>query len=159
MVNNAIEGDVSINMSAITLGSEAVVKSICDLVQSSGCAGRIIVEVTETAMMVNYDVIKQCVNFLKAAGVRIAIDDFGAGFSSFRNVIELPVDVIKVDGSFITGIECDRKKHALVSGLRMMAADMNIKIVAERIENQAQLDICKSIGIDYGQGFYLAVPS
>ena len=159
MVSNTVGGDVSINMSAITLGSESVVKSICELIQSSGCAERIIVEVTETAMMVNYDVIKQGVNALKTIGVRIAIDDFGTGFSSFRNVIDLPVDVIKVDGSFITGIECDRKKHALVSGLRMIAADMDIKIVAERIENQAQLDICRTIGIDYGQGYYLAVPS
>lgn len=158
-LNGSIDFDVAVNISAITLSDASLVKIISEKIKNSGFADRIAVEITETAMMKNYTEVKRNILALKSVGVRIAIDDFGVGFTSFKTILDLPIDTIKVDGLFITGIECDERKHALISGLRVMTEAMNFKIVAERIETESQLDVCRSLGIDYGQGFYFAVPA
>jgi EAL domain-containing protein (putative c-di-GMP-specific phosphodiesterase class I) len=95
---------------------------------------------------------------MKADGVRLAIDDAGAGFASLRHILRLDPDFIKLDQTLIRGIAKDRSKQALAAGLISFAEKIGATIVAEGIETAGELSALAQLGVRYGQGFYLARP-
>ncbi|MEA2493412.1 MAG: hypothetical protein QOJ29_1323 [Thermoleophilaceae bacterium] len=119
---------------------------------------RIVVEVTEHAPIADYERMNEAVQRLKAEGVRLAIDDAGAGFASLRHILRLDPDFIKLDGTLIRGIAKDRSKQALAAGLISFAEKIGATIVAEGIETAGELNALAALGVQYGQGFYLARP-
>ena len=95
---------------------------------------------------------------LKAIGVKLAIDDFGTGYSSLSYLRELPIDVLKIDKSFVDGIAVSEQRLALVEGIIGLAGTLHLDVIAEGIETEVQRDLLVSMGCQFGQGYLLAMP-
>jgi EAL domain-containing protein (putative c-di-GMP-specific phosphodiesterase class I) len=119
---------------------------------------RITIELTEHLAVDDYPAARAVVHELRSLGVRLAIDDVGAGYSSFRHVVELEPDSIKLDRSFIAGFESRRVWAEMAQALVDVAHKMGAKLVAEGIETEAQLVIARRLGVDLGQGYLFARP-
>ncbi|MBW8736401.1 MAG: EAL domain-containing protein [Streptomyces turgidiscabies] len=115
-------------------------------------------ELTESVLMRRDDHIDAVLRTLKDLGVRIAVDDFGTGFSSLRYLREFPIDVLKIDKTFIDDIPEDPKQVALVEGIVHLADTLGLQVIAEGIEEQAQRELLASIGCRFGQGYLFAPP-
>jgi EAL domain-containing protein (putative c-di-GMP-specific phosphodiesterase class I) len=122
-------------------------------------ADRIVVEVTEHTPVENYDVLNDALDRLRGLGVRLAIDDAGAGFASLRHILRLAPEFVKLDRTLIDGIEHDRSHQALAAGLITFANKIDATIVAEGIERAEQLHALRELGVTWGQGFLLARPA
>ncbi len=121
-------------------------------------APRIVLEITEHEAIDDYVALSRSIDVLRERGIRIAIDDAGAGFASLRHTLLLHPDIVKVDISITRGIDRDRAKRALASALISFADEMGMTIVAEGIETAEELDTLVALGVPFGQGFYLAEP-
>lgn len=115
-------------------------------------------EITETAAIANMTSAVKFITDLKQAGCRFALDDFGSGLSSFSYLKTLPVDYIKIDGSFVRDICDDVTDHAFVESITQIAHVMNIETIAEFVEGQEIHKELYNIGVDFAQGFYIATP-
>jgi EAL domain-containing protein (putative c-di-GMP-specific phosphodiesterase class I) len=119
---------------------------------------RVMLEVTEHAPIEDYDALKDALHDLRTQGVRLAIDDAGAGFASLRHILQLDADVIKLDMSLTHHIDRERAKRALAAGLISFASEIGAAIVAEGIETESELEALRGLGVAFGQGFFLARP-
>jgi EAL domain-containing protein (putative c-di-GMP-specific phosphodiesterase class I)/PAS domain-containing protein len=144
---------VSLNVSPAT----AVSPQLPDLL--SPCAERIVLELTEHANVDDYPTLLAALEVLRAAGVRLAVDDAGSGFSSLRHILNLRPDVIKLDLALVRGIDADPARRALASSLLVFAGQIGADLVAEGIETQAELAVLRDIGIAHGQGYLLGRPA
>ncbi len=120
---------------------------------------RLILEIVETEELKDFDGLIKIISHLKQRGIRIAIDDFGAGFSNFNYLLRLNADFIKIDGSLIKNILSDEKSRSLVTSIIQFARKSGILTIAEYIEREELLDFAGKIGIDYGQGYFIGKPS
>ena len=116
-------------------------------------------EITESTAMQQTDVTLRTLKKLKQLGVSIAIDDFGTGYSSLSYLRRFPVDKVKIDRSFVAEVPGSRDQGALVSGIIALAHALQIKVVAEGVESEAQRDFLRSCSCDYIQGFLVGKPS
>jgi EAL domain-containing protein (putative c-di-GMP-specific phosphodiesterase class I)/ActR/RegA family two-component response regulator len=121
-------------------------------------AGRFLVEITEHARIDDYESFGPVLKRIRASGGRLAVDDAGAGFASLRHILQLAPDIIKIDISLTKCIDTDRARKALTLGLVSFASEMGMVIVAEGIETRAELEMLRSLGVEYGQGHFLARP-
>ena len=119
----------------------------------------IVIEITEHTPISNYSEFRRALKSLKAMGVRLAIDDVGAGFSSLQHILELDPDIIKLDITLVRNIHQDRIRHALARSLSVFAADIGCSIVAEGVEKQEELRCLRRLGVNRAQGYYLARPA
>jgi EAL domain-containing protein (putative c-di-GMP-specific phosphodiesterase class I)/CheY-like chemotaxis protein len=119
---------------------------------------RIVIEMTEHAPVGDYEALNRALQPLRAGGVRVAVDDAGAGFASLRHILLLVPDIIKLDISLTRGIDSDRPRRALSCALVAFARETSTVIVAEGIETGAELRTLKEIGVTQGQGFLIAKP-
>ncbi len=119
---------------------------------------RLILEVTEHAAIPDYKAMSDALAPLRAQGVRLAVDDAGAGYSSMRHILNLCPDVIKLDMSLTRDIDTDPKRRALAKGLTSFAHEIGAKVVAEGVETAAELQTLAHLGVDSAQGYYLAKP-
>jgi diguanylate cyclase (GGDEF)-like protein/PAS domain S-box-containing protein len=150
---------VAINLSGTTIGDERFKDYLLDLIDESKIdPHQLQFEITETAAVTQFDRALDLIRVLKAKGCYFSLDDFGSGLSSFGYLKELPVDFLKIDGSFIRNIELNEIEYSMVSTINHLAHIMGIATIAECVENQAQLTLLEQIGIDYAQGFFLATP-
>jgi len=144
---------LSINVSPSTIMTAAFRKLI---VRAKD--GRIVIEITEHAPIADYERLGAAVDRLRAEGVRLAIDDAGAGFASLRHILRLAPELIKLDRTLIHGIEVDRAQQALAAGLTSFAQGIDATIVAEGIEYIEELSVLEKLGVACGQGYYLGRP-
>lgn len=121
-------------------------------------AYRVTVEVTEHAAIDDYDDLLRALDRLRERGVRLAIDDAGAGFASLRHILRLKPDVIKLDIGITHDVDTDPVRRALASALVAFARDTGATLVAEGIESSGEMDTLKSLGVPCGQGYYLGRP-
>lgn len=119
---------------------------------------RVVVELTEHAVVENYATVRGVIDKLKRLGVKVAVDDVGAGFSTFRHVLQLQPDIVKLDRSLIQGIHEDNVRLSLVSSLVAVAERMNASVVAEGIETEDEVTALWSLGIEIGQGYLFMRP-
>lgn len=122
-------------------------------------AKRLVVEITEHEPVEDYDALARSLQPLRDLGVRIAIDDAGAGYASLRHTLALGPDIVKVDISLTRSIDMDRGRRALASALISFAEEMDMTIIAEGIETEAELGTLLDLGVRYGQGYHLAEPA
>jgi EAL domain-containing protein (putative c-di-GMP-specific phosphodiesterase class I) len=115
-------------------------------------------EITESAMMRDTEVIAARLRKLREIGIRIAIDDFGTGYSALNYLRQLPVDVVKIDRSFVIGIVADPAQRALVAAIIDLGHVLGLHLVAEGVETEAQRLELEDLGCDLGQGFLWARP-
>jgi diguanylate cyclase (GGDEF)-like protein len=115
-------------------------------------------ELTETAAITNLTSASRLMTQFKELGCPIALDDFGSGMSSFSYLRRLPVDLLKIDGTFVTNMTSDAIDYAVVESIQNIARVMGIKTVAESVEDQSVLSALTQVGVDFAQGFYLGRP-
>ncbi|MBC8069691.1 MAG: EAL domain-containing protein, partial [Deltaproteobacteria bacterium] len=119
---------------------------------------RIVVELTEHVRVDDYTPLQTAITRLRTRGTRLAIDDAGAGFSSFQHVLRLRPDIIKLDRSLTSGVDTNPVRFALASALATFAGTLGARVCAEGIETQGELAALQRIGVEHGQGFLLARP-
>jgi EAL domain-containing protein (putative c-di-GMP-specific phosphodiesterase class I) len=124
-----------------------------------GVAERLIVEITETVAIQDIDDVRAFVSRLKNFGSRIAIDDFGAGYTSFRNLRKLGVDIVKIDGAFVQNITHSVDDRAFVQTLIDLARRLDIKTVAEWVQDEDAANMLRDWGCDYIQGRLIGLAS
>ncbi len=152
-------GLVSINLSAQSMTDASFLDEVFDMLcRTLTHPGQLLFEVTETTAITHLHKAQNFIQRIRQLGCRFALDDFGSGMSSFGYLKHLPVDHLKIDGSFIQDILDDPVNYAMVKAIREVATTMRIKTVAEYVENDAILDQLKLIGIDYGQGHGIERP-
>lgn len=115
-------------------------------------------ELTETAVMRRSDMVKQTMDALGRLGVRFSLDDFGTGFSSFVHLNSLPIALLKIDKSFVSGMEEREENRKLVHAMLNLAQNLNLQVVAEGVETRAQLALLREFGCDQVQGFLISKP-
>ncbi|MBI5461752.1 MAG: EAL domain-containing protein [Gammaproteobacteria bacterium] len=120
--------------------------------------GRVCFEITETAAVRNLVEATELIDMLKKCGFLFALDDFGSGLSSFMYLKTLPVDLLKIDGNFVRDMVTNPIDHAMVEAINRIGHVMNIKTVAEFVEDEAIADCLRQLGVDYGQGYGLGRP-
>ena len=119
---------------------------------------RLCFEITETSAIKQMDVALKFMNSIKSLGCQLALDDFGSGLSSLRYLKALPVDIVKIDGSFVVNMDRDKIDHAMVSSISSLAKVIGIEVIAEFVENKRIEAALKSLNIDYAQGFHYSKP-
>jgi diguanylate cyclase (GGDEF)-like protein len=152
---------VSVNVSARQLGSTDLVDVVRAALAESGIAPRrLCLEITETAMMADPGAIGETLSALKALGVRLAVDDFGVGHASLRQLRALlPVDTLKIDKSFVDGITDDADDAAIVEGVVRLAHSLGLQAVAEGVESDEQVAMLRAFSCQTGQGYHFARPA
>ena len=122
-------------------------------------AHRVVIEITEHAQVDDYESLDAALAPLRERGAKLAIDDVGAGFANLRHILRLTPDIVKLDLTLTQEIARDPAREALASSLVGFAEGVGASIAAEGISNGEELDLLRALGVDYGQGFYLARPS
>jgi EAL domain-containing protein (putative c-di-GMP-specific phosphodiesterase class I) len=150
---------VSVNLSARQLQDPALLDDVADAIRSSGLpASAVVLEVTESAVMEDLDTALTRLNALKDLGLRLAIDDFGTGYSSLSYLRNLPVDVVKIDKSFVDRMTQDPEGAALVRSVIDLSSALGLTSIAEGVEQGDQLALLDKLGCDHVQGYLFAKP-
>lgn len=151
---------VTVNVSAVQLSDPRFMTELAAAVNRIEPGEfRLCVEITETAIMADPARALTTLRAARALGVRIALDDFGTGQSSLAYLADFPIDIIKIDQSFVANVGRDSKSHALVNAMVQMAHSLGALTIAEGIETPAQLEALRSLGCTMGQGYYLGRPA
>nr|WP_328666743.1 aminotransferase class I/II-fold pyridoxal phosphate-dependent enzyme [Streptomyces sp. NBC_00322] len=151
--------NINVNVSARQFRDPGFLDQVRRVLDTSGLAsGSLVLELTETVLMNRDDQIRSVMRTLKELGVGMAIDDFGTGFSSLSYLREFPIDVLKVDKSFIDDISVDEQQVALVEGIVRIADTLGLQVIAEGIEEVEQRDRLAAMGCRFGQGYLFARP-
>jgi EAL domain-containing protein (putative c-di-GMP-specific phosphodiesterase class I) len=149
-----------INLSGQSLSDERFMGFLVDEIKSSGVSPEILVfEITETAVIANLCNASKLISTLREMGCRFALDDFGVGLSSFGYLKNLPVDYLKLDGCFVKNMVRDNIDRAMVRAINQIGHTMNIKTIAEFVEDEETLAAVREVGVDYAQGYFIARPA
>ncbi len=150
---------VSVNVAAKQLQRDRIVDDVYRSLSTSGFdADMLVLELTESTLMQNVETTVTRLKMLKAVGVRLAIDDFGTGFSSLAYLQQFPIDILKIDRSFVSGIGDAEKSAAIIRTFVQLGKALDLEIIAEGIETHVQWRQLEAAGVDTGQGFLFAQP-
>ena len=149
---------VSVNLSARSVGDPMILSVVRQAVVDGLDPARLIFELTETAVMIDFERAFQFLSALSELGCKLALDDFGTGFGSFTYLKHLPSDYLKIDMEFIHNVDTDPADKEIVGAIVQIAHTLGKKTIAEGVESQSVLDTLRHLGVDYAQGFYLGKP-
>lgn len=150
---------MSVNLSPRQFSSPTLIADIAAALESSGLDPSLLeLEITETAMMANPEQAAALLQGIRDLGVSLAIDDFGTGYSSLSYLKRFPLSTVKIDRSFVNDISHDTDSQALIDGIVHLAHGLRMKVIAEGVETQEQLDYLRSRGCDEIQGYLLCKP-
>jgi PAS domain S-box-containing protein len=154
-----ISTKISINLSSLDIEKELTQTKLFELLDEyKDYASRIVFELLEDEHVKDFNVIKNFIKKVKALGVQIAIDDFGAGYSNFERLLEFDPDILKIDGSLVKNIVNDTYSRNVVETIVTFAKKQNIITIAEYVENEEIFNILNDLGVDYSQGYYFGEP-
>jgi diguanylate cyclase (GGDEF)-like protein len=157
---SAAELIMSVNFSSAQFNDPKLVDDVAAaLSENSLPPQQLVVELTETAFLRDAEIVGSRMGELKELGARIAVDDFGTGNASLRHLARFPVDVLKVDRSFVSSMGVDHRQTAIAGSIISLGESLEMLVVAEGIETADQLAQLRGLGCDYGQGFFLARPA
>ena len=146
-------------MSARQFSAPGFVDGVRAILDSSGLEpAALMLELTESVLLRRDERVVSDLIELKAIGVKLAIDDFGTGYSSLSYLREFPIDVLKIDKSFVDGIAVSEQRLALAEGIVQIARTLQLEVIAEGIESEVQRDLLIAMGCQFGQGYLLAMP-
>lgn len=149
----------SINLSGQSLSDDKFLDFIVREIETSSILPRhLCFEITETAVIANLSNATRFISVLREMGCRFALDDFGSGLSSFAYLKNLPVDYLKLDGSFVKNMVKDNIDRAMVKAINQVGHIMQIQTIAEFVEDEATMKVLRLLGIDYAQGYGIAMP-
>lgn len=150
---------LAVNVAAKQLANPRFAKEVEQIITATGIdASMIELEVTESALMHDFEQTKDMLNALTSLGVSIALDDFGTGYSSLSYLRQFPLDVLKIDRSFVIDMDQEQQAFDIVSAIVQLALSLDLKIVAAGIENEAQFEALEKLGCHLGQGYLLCKP-
>ncbi len=150
---------LAVNVSGTAASDPAWLQDFVEYVRTArDVADRLIVELTETAALHHFEENSRFVSQLRELGVRVAIDDFGAGYTSFRNLQMLRVDTVKIDGSYVENLSASPENQVFVRTLVGLARSFDIKTVAEWVSSEDDAALLQNFGVDYFQGFHFGQP-
>jgi diguanylate cyclase (GGDEF)-like protein/PAS domain S-box-containing protein len=150
---------IHLNLSAASIGDASFVAYVRDILAVSGIAPEILAfEITETAVVSNMAVAAMTVGRLREIGCQIALDDFGVGLSSFNYLRQFPVDIVKIDGSFVHNMTINAVDRYIVKSIHQIAKELGAQTVAEFVEDQATFELVSSMGITFAQGYAIHRP-
>ncbi|HKZ73442.1 MAG TPA: EAL domain-containing protein [Steroidobacteraceae bacterium] len=150
---------IALNISGQTLGDVQFLEFVVECLDSTGVSpGQVCFEITENAVVANLDHARRFVGVLHGMGCQFALDDFGSGVGSFSNLKNVPMDYLKIDGSFMRNLSHDTVNQAMVTAMIRLARTLNFKVIAEQVEDAAALDAAKRMGVDYVQGYAVGKP-
>ncbi len=148
-----------INLSGQSLTNTGFLAFVNEEIDRSPIASnQICFEITETAAISNIDEATRFIGALREKGCRFALDDFGAGLSSFGYLKVLPVDYLKIDGSFVCEVTTDEVSHSMVEAICQIGKTMGLQTIAEYVGNDETVEVLRHIGVDYVQGFHIGMP-
>ena len=151
---------ISVNLSAKAFAQETLVQNVLDILQATGYpASGLRLEITEGAAIKDAARARVVLAELRRLGVRISLDDFGTGYSSLSYLQSLPLDTLKIDRSFVSGIGTDEDKGEIVKLIVGLGRTLDLEIVAEGTETAAQVDYLRTLGCQFGQGYFFAKPA
>ncbi len=151
--------EFSVNLSFLDITNQMTKKFILDLLEKTGIGPWIIFELLESEGIENYQEVMNFIEQVKSYGAKIAIDDFGSGYSNFEHIVELQVDFLKIDGSLIKNIDQNDDMRIIAKTINNFAKELRIKTIAEFVHSQEVYDQVKILGIDYAQGYFIGKPS
>jgi len=150
---------INVNLSVVQLLQKDVAETVARILKKTGVNPKnIVLEITESFAINDMDRVLDIIKGIKKLGPRIALDDFGTGYSSLNYIKQLPLDIIKVDKTFIDDIVEDEYAQAFIKLIVELSDTIDKDIIVEGVENEAQLNILKELGVDYIQGFYYGKP-
>ena len=150
---------MSVNLSSRQLVRDTIVDEVARAVDESGIrASWLVLEVTETVLMADPVVAATALGHMRDLGVRIALDDFGSGYSSLSHLRRFPIDIVKIDKSFVDDVAGEGARSAIARGIIDLGRAMQIQTVAEGIEGDEQAETLRRLGCELGQGFFFARP-
>jgi diguanylate cyclase (GGDEF)-like protein/PAS domain S-box-containing protein len=150
----------AINLSSQTLGDESFLGFVVDALDRSGVApSAVCFEVTETAILSNVQHAQRFIEVLHGIGCEFSLDDFGSGLGSFASLKHLPVDYLKIDGTYTRNLQSDLVNQEMISAMIKLARTMQFRIVAEQVEQQEDFDWLRDVGVDFVQGHFIESPS
>jgi diguanylate cyclase (GGDEF)-like protein/PAS domain S-box-containing protein len=150
----------AINLSGQTLGDEAILGFVVDALDRSGVSPTsICFEVTEAAILSNVQHAQRFIEVLHGIGCEFSLDDFGSGLGSFSSLKHLPIDYLKIDGTYTRNLQTDLVNQEMVSAMIKLARTMEFKIVAEQVEHQEDFDWLRDVGVDFVQGYFVEAPA
>jgi len=153
-----LECDFSVNISVDDILDNTTVEFLKEQIQKYNVHNKIILEILESEEITNFEEVMSFIKDVKALGCRIAIDDFGSGYSNFEYLLKLKVDYIKIDGSLIKNLDSDKNAKIVVETIVDFAKKLNLLTVAEFVHNEAVYEKVKEYGISRTQGYFLAEP-
>jgi len=161
-LGEASQGDrsaFSINIIERQMAQEDFVERVLSNIEETGAApSRLIFEITETLLPHDLERTRAQMLTLNQAGIRFALDDFGTGYSSLAYLQSLPLRILKIDRSFVSAMMTHPASLSIVKAIVSMANALNLTLIAEGVETQAQIDILRDLGCHYFQGFYFSRP-
>ena len=150
---------VAINISGQTLGDLQFLEFVVECFDSTGALpAQVCFEITENAVIANLDHARRFVGVLHGMGCQFALDDFGSGVGSFSNLKNLPLDYLKIDGSFMRNLARDSVNQAMVGAMIKLARTLNFRVIAEQVEDTAAVEAARRMGVDYLQGYAIGRP-
>jgi EAL domain-containing protein (putative c-di-GMP-specific phosphodiesterase class I) len=154
---------MSVNVSPIQFDSDHFDKQVLDVIEEAGIDPcRLVLEITESTLMHSQEKTERALARLREKGIRFSIDDFGTGFSSLSYLTRLPVSSIKIDKAFVWAIEAEQVEATpdkrLISAMIHLGQSIDLHVVAEGVENEAQFEFLKAAGCDLIQGYLLGKP-
>jgi diguanylate cyclase (GGDEF)-like protein/PAS domain S-box-containing protein len=150
---------MNVNLSSRQLVRDAIADEVAAAVDESGIrASWLVLEVTETVLMADPVVAATALGHIRELGVRVALDDFGSGYSSLSHLRRFPIDIVKIDKSFVDDVATDGVESAIARSIIELGRAMQIETVAEGIEAGEQAETLRSLGCGFGQGFFFARP-
>jgi len=150
---------ISINLTYSDFIDPDIIKLLTDTLEAHDIGDRLIFEIVESEDIKDYKLLQRFIRKFRKHGVKIAIDDFGSGFSSFGNIIQTRPDYLKIDGSLIKNIHRDRHAQIMVKAIMNVAHELEVKVIAEYVHSKEVLEKLKEYEIDEYQGFYFYEPS
>jgi diguanylate cyclase (GGDEF)-like protein/PAS domain S-box-containing protein len=156
----ARDRSVAMNISAQTLSDPLFLEFVVETLDQTGVPPeQVCFEIAESAVVNNLEQARRFVGVLHGMGCKFTIDDFGSGVGSFSSLKNLPLDYLKLDGSFMRNLARDSVAQTMVTAMIKLARTLNFKIIAEQVEDSAALDAARKMGVDYVQGYVIARPS
>ncbi len=150
---------VSVNVSARQFRDPGFIDSVRRALLASRLPPEaLLLELTESILFADNERSREELAELKEIGVRLAVDDFGTGYSSLSYLLDLPIDVLKIDKTFVTGIASSWRRFALVEGIVRLARTLQVEVIAEGIETPTERELLVGMGCEFGQGYLLSVP-
>jgi EAL domain-containing protein (putative c-di-GMP-specific phosphodiesterase class I) len=152
--------NLAVNISGMTATDPSSLDQLLSLVHiHSGVADRLIFEITETVAMMEFEETARFANKLRDLGCRIALDDFGAGYTSYRHLKALAVDIVKIDGQFVKDLHTNRENQLFVQTLLDLGHGFNAQVVGECVETKDEAQALRDRGVKYLQGYHFGAPT